>query len=229
MSSTTSPAATTPGVGATLSQRHPVTEEEPPSFDGRVARGERTRRAIAEALIALLEEGEEFPTSKRIAERAGVSLRIVFHHFEDLESVLRAAVAIQTERHWTKVGPVDSSLDLKSRIRILTGQRATLYEAIAPARRAAAAMERRSETISRELAHSRAVLRRQIQQTFGPELGSCPPSERRRLLDAIDTASAFEAWDGLRRMGRSTAQARRTMELLIEAVLDLQVRKGGDI
>ena len=35
--------------------------------DGRVARGERTRRALAEALISLLEEGDAQPTARRIA------------------------------------------------------------------------------------------------------------------------------------------------------------------
>jgi TetR/AcrR family transcriptional regulator, regulator of autoinduction and epiphytic fitness len=195
--------------------------------DGRLARGERTRRALAEALIALLEEDDESPTSKRIAERAGVSLRIVFHHFEDVESIHRAAVAIQAERHWSKVRPVDSSLDLDDRVRVLSRQRADIYEAIGPVRRAAAAMERRSETLSRELARSRAVLRSQLHQTFAPELADSPATTRRRLLDAMETASSFEAWDGLRKMGRSTTESRKTMELLMGTVLRCLSAPGG--
>ena len=53
-------------------------------IDGRLARSARTRHAVVDALLDLLGEGDLRPTAARIAERAGVSLRIVFHHFEDL-------------------------------------------------------------------------------------------------------------------------------------------------
>ena len=51
------------------------------------------RAAIADALLSLLEEGELQPTATRIAERAGISLRLIYHHFGDLEALFRETVA----------------------------------------------------------------------------------------------------------------------------------------
>ena len=92
--------------------------------DGRVARGERTRRALAEAMIVLIEEGDPLPTARRVAESAGVSLRLVFHHFDDLESILRAAVEIQEERHWRPIRPVAPTLPVHERVARVVRQRA---------------------------------------------------------------------------------------------------------
>ena len=60
---------------------------EEPARDGRVARGQRTRRSVAEALMELLRAGETDPTAKAVALRAGVSLRLVFHHFADMDDL----------------------------------------------------------------------------------------------------------------------------------------------
>jgi hypothetical protein len=43
-----------------------------PPLDGRSARALRTREAIVDACIGLVEEGELRPTAPRVAERAGV-------------------------------------------------------------------------------------------------------------------------------------------------------------
>src|SRR5208282_909869 len=56
-------------------------------LDGRLARSARTRHAVVDALLDLLGEGDLRPTAARIADRAGVSLRLVFHHFDDLEAI----------------------------------------------------------------------------------------------------------------------------------------------
>ena len=41
--------------------------------DGRTVRAERTRQALVDALLSLLDEGQLQPTAERIAVRAGVS------------------------------------------------------------------------------------------------------------------------------------------------------------
>jgi len=185
--------------------------------DGRLARGERTRQALAEALIALLEEGDPQPTARRIAERAGVSLRLVFHHFDDLESVLRAAVAIQEQRHWRRLRPGDPARSCSERVARVVRQRMEVFQAVAPVRRAAARLPD-SPTVSRELARSRAHLRDQLRVTFAPELGAKAPWAE-RLLDALDVATSWETWEQLARLGRSPAACRRTMVLLATAAL----------
>ena len=63
--------------------KHTREADEAPPRDGRAARALRTRQAVADALLRLLEEGELRPTSRMIAEKAGVSERTIFQHFED--------------------------------------------------------------------------------------------------------------------------------------------------
>ncbi|HVC68550.1 MAG TPA: TetR family transcriptional regulator, partial [Acidimicrobiales bacterium] len=55
--------------------------------DGRLARAQETRRLLVEALLALVDEGATAPTTRQVAERAGVSLRIVFHRFRGTQGL----------------------------------------------------------------------------------------------------------------------------------------------
>ncbi|HET6811969.1 MAG TPA: TetR/AcrR family transcriptional regulator [Acidimicrobiales bacterium] len=186
--------------------------------DGRVARGERTRRRVAEALIALLEDGVADPTARQVAERAGVSPRIVFHHYADMEQVLHAAVAIQAERHWSRLHPIDPSRPLAERVRRLVGQRAALFDAIAPVRRAAALVEHRSPTVATELGRSRSVLRRQLSEVFGPELSEADEPED--LVAALEVSAGWDTWDHLRcQMGQPASGARGVMTRMLTALL----------
>jgi AcrR family transcriptional regulator len=195
--------------------------------DGRIARGERTRQALAEAMISLLEEGDAQPTARRIAERAGVSLRIVFHHFEDLESLLRAAVDIQRTRHWRRLGEVDSTLPLKQRITAVVRQRAEVFEAVAPVRRAAQVVEPTSPTVAAQLGRLRKALRQQLDAAFAPELAALSTATARMTLDAVDVSLSWESWEQLRTMGRTAAAGRRTFEALAGAVLAGPTSPGG--
>ena len=60
-----------------------------PPRDGRALRSERSRRPIVEALFALVGEGVLQPTAQQVADRAGVGIRTVFRHFEDMDALLR--------------------------------------------------------------------------------------------------------------------------------------------
>jgi TetR/AcrR family transcriptional regulator, regulator of autoinduction and epiphytic fitness len=196
-----------------------VVEVTEAAGDGRVARGERTRRALAEAMIALIEEGEPRPTARQVAERAGVSLRLVFHHFADLEAVLRAAVEIQERRHWRRLGPVDPAQALSTRLASVVRQRAEVFEAVAPVRRSAQFVEHQSPIVATQLGRVRRALRRQLADGFAPELARFDATTARTVLDALDVALGWESWDQLRRLGRTVAACRRTMETMAGAVL----------
>ncbi|HLN41069.1 MAG TPA: TetR/AcrR family transcriptional regulator [Acidimicrobiales bacterium] len=191
----------------------------PQAVDGRVARGERTRQALAEAMIVLIEEGDPLPTARRVAERAGVSLRLVFHHFDDLESILRAAVGIQEERHWRNIRPAAPTLPVHERVARVVHQRAVVFRAVAPVRRSAELLRHTSPTVAAELGRAGEWLRAQLRTTFAPELEDRRPAQARLLLDALEVATSWSTWDQLERLGRSPASCRRTMETLATAVL----------
>jgi TetR/AcrR family transcriptional regulator, regulator of autoinduction and epiphytic fitness len=187
--------------------------------DGRVARGERTRRTLAEAMISLLEDGDARPTARRIAERAGVSLRLVFHHFDDLESIMTAAVEIQEQRHWRHIQPVVPTLPLPERVARVIRQRVAVFHAVAPVRRSADLFKDRSPVVAAELDRGRQWLRSQLQATFAPELALRRPAEAQVVLDSLEVATSWETWEQLQRLGRTPSACRRTMEALTLAVL----------
>src|ERR671914_470326 len=99
--------------------------------DGRTVRAERTRQALVEALLGLLDEGHLRPTAAQIAERAGVSERSVFQHFPDREALFEAVACEQYDRVLPTLRPIDASVALPERIEKFAEQRAHLYELIA--------------------------------------------------------------------------------------------------
>ena len=187
------------------------------TVDGRVLRGARNRDAIVDALLQLLADGDPQPSSRAIAQRAGVSLRTVFQHFNDIDSLYAAVAQRQVERLWSKLDALpacDAPLD--ERIEAVVAQRAELFEAIGPVRRAATGINTSSPALLRGLARSEAFLHRQIAETFAPEL-----AEDADRTMAADFAASWEAWEGLRRSSRrSVASASRVMRVLLLAVLD---------
>ena len=109
--------------------------------DGRAARAVRTRTLIVDALLSLLEEGDLQPPANRIAERAGISLRLIYHHVGDLESLFSATASREAERLSARTTPLDLSLPLPERIDALVDQRANMLEWLSPVRRAALLQE----------------------------------------------------------------------------------------
>jgi AcrR family transcriptional regulator len=150
-----------------------------------------------------------------------VSLRLVFHHFDDLESILQAAVKIQEQRHWRNLRPVDPTLPVDERIARVVRPRAQVLQAVAPVRRSAEQLRLSSPTLAAELARAGEWLRRELQATFGPELACRSRAEARLVLDALEVVTSWETWEQLVRLGRTTSMCRRTMEALTRAALSL--------
>ncbi len=190
-------------------------------LDGRVARSYRTREAVVDALLDLINEGDLQPTAARIAERAGVSLRLVFHHFNDLETIYAALAKRQLERVAPLMKPaISPSIPLASRIGEFVAQRARMFEFISPVRRSALLREPFTPSLAKQLSGARGLARRQIQTAFDPELAAHEGAERRELLNALDVALSWDAWDMMRRQqGLSESEARRVMERVTRALL----------
>ena len=62
-----------------------VKDKENPQADGRRQRSQRSREKILRAYWELMLAGDMSPSAAAIAEHAGVGLRSVFRHFEDLD------------------------------------------------------------------------------------------------------------------------------------------------
>jgi AcrR family transcriptional regulator len=167
-------------------------------LDGRVARSRRTRAAIVEALVGLLEEGNPQPTVEEIASRAGVAPRTVFQHYADREALF-AAVSAHREAHLQALmGTIDPAASLPERIDAIVAQRARVYEWIAAVRRGALLMEPFSESVHAWLEAFRSAKRAELERVFATEIAARPERERATLASALGAAGSWSAWDALR-------------------------------
>lgn len=202
----------------------PVTES---ATDGRTARAQRTRRAIVDALLALIEDGDLAPTAPRIAERAGVSLRSIYQHFEDLEALFGAAATRQLERVLAMASPIPPTGSVEDRLTAFVRQRAEVLEAMSPVRRAALLQE----PFSRKLRESRRSMeglgRLEIGRLFAAELDRLAPAERKDVHAGLTASASWSAWDHLRSTGLSCEAARRVMRRTMHALLLMTER--GDV
>lgn len=190
------------------------------AIDGRTARALRTRDAIVDASIALVDEGDLRPTAPRIAERAKVSVRSVFQHFDDLEGLYAAVGDRLVERLSHVVMTVDQSLPLGPRIEEVVRQRSILLEAITPVRRAATVHAPFSPVVTARLQAGHDFLRREIERVFERELSACAASERDVVLDALDTVLSWASWDNLRSLNaRSQDEARAVLVRMVTAIV----------
>ena len=189
--------------------------------DGRLERGERARHAVVDALLGLIEEGDLRPTAPRIAERAGLSLRSVFHHFADLEALFAAAADRQLARVRGLARPLARRGPLRARLGAFVRQRARLLEAITPVRRAALLMEPFSDELAARLRRVRALGREEVARLFAPELAERRPGDRRELLAALTVVSGWHTWEALRAHERlSRPRAARALARMLAALLE---------
>ena len=144
----------------------PVPSGQEVITDGRVLRGARTRQRIIEALLDLILAGTPAPTTARIAEQAGTSVRSVFQHFDDLESLYAGLAAEQAERVAPLLRAPPSDGSVEERIGALVAHRERLFEHISPVRHAIGTRADRSPVLRARLDELSTVLRRQVARQF---------------------------------------------------------------
>ena len=192
----------------------------PRPADGRSARSARTRAAIADAVLAFLEEGRLAPTSLEIAARAGVAERTLFHHFSDLEALFAEVAARQFRRIAERFPSVPPEGDLATRIEAVVAHRAALHEFVGPVRRAALRQESRSSAIARRLAWARRELARDVGRRFAEELARRKAARRAELHAAVAVATSWSTWEQLRRhQGLAPDEARAVVRRLLFGLL----------
>ena len=168
------------------------TENNVASSDGRIARGERTRSLIADSLYELLVEGAENPSGRDIAERANVSLRSVFQHFDDIEAVYSELITRQHERVAPFLEPISTEIPLNERLEKFIENRDSMFSIAAPLRRGMGTYRGigTSQTIRRAMTYLQRAQRDQIMQSFEPELHG-----NEQLLLQLEVCLSFETWN----------------------------------
>lgn len=197
-----------------------------PEGDGRRARGQRNRDAVIDAILILLDQGNASPTAREIADTAGVSLRSVFRHFADLDSLFGAAIQRQARRTAHLYEPPSDAGDTEQRIASLVVQRRKLYETISEVRRSWILRYSDVPSVSHILDEIYVGLHQQVVDLFRDDLAHLKPAQRRDVLDAIDVASSFDAWAHLRShrglsVPRASGVVKGTIRLLLADAVTL--------
>lgn len=182
--------------------------------DGRTRRAMRSRGAIVGALFDLVGEGWMQPTAQQVAERAGVGIRTVFRHFDDMDGLY----ALMNQRIETEASELlfggEPAGPLEQRCRELVARRAALFEKIGPYKRCGDLHRWRSDFLQAQHARLLRALRDDLLRWL-PQLASVDAE----VMAAFDAACSFEMWNRLRsdqRLGRERARA--VVELAVSAL-----------
>lgn len=177
-----------------------------PAVDGRIRRGEENRRRIRDAFIDLIRSGVPSPTAEMVAENAGVGLRSVFRHFEDMETLYREiadAIEAEVEPIWA-VPFTEASW--QARLGEMIERRAKVFERITPFRLASLVHRTESDFIRRR--HERFALeQRQLLIAVLPAsvLGDSA------TIDALDLIFSVDTWLRLRREQKLSVTAAKAV------------------
>jgi AcrR family transcriptional regulator len=186
--------------------------------DGRNRRAAETRRKIIEAAKAMIDETSEAPTVVGVAKRADVSVRSVFQHFGDVESLF-VTVVDSVRDDLVVPPPTPSSKPLAERIDAVIDGLADIFDRIVPLRVAAGHFASHPALIERGLT-SRGELRDATFEVFAPEFAQLSEQAREQLADAIGSALSLDAWIVLRRRdGLSVERAKAVWNLTLTALL----------
>jgi AcrR family transcriptional regulator len=169
----------------------------PPVRDGRTARSLRTREAIVDALLGLVEDGEQ-PSVPAIAKRAGVSSRAVHVHFRTVNDLHAALVDRVTGLVLERLAVIDPGEPLDARIDLLCGQRARINEDLGAVLLAADGYERTSPAIAAGRDFGRQASRAQLQRVFATELAARPAGTAQRIVATVDALLTHSSWRLLR-------------------------------
>ena len=163
------------------------------SVDGRRQRGERTRQAIIEAALSLQEEGVLVPTAQQISDRAGVLIRSFFRHFDDMETLFKAADDQQRDSYEALFIGGDRQGSLSERVHGAVERRSAAFEQLKNLVLGTKAQLWRYEMLRTSYARNQKGLRTAL-EAWLPELNGLPEVE----CESVHAIASFEMWNRLR-------------------------------
>ena len=165
----------------------------------------------------MIAETSTAPTVVAVAKRADVSVRSVFQHFGDVESLF-VTVVDSVRDDLVVPPPTPSNRPMASRIDLGGRELAEVFDKIVPLRVAAGQFVNHPALTERAKAPRTAA--RGHPGGFAPEFAPLSEQAKEELLDAIGAALSLEAWIVLRRRdGLSFERAASVWRLTLEALL----------
>ncbi len=171
--------------------------------DGRRERSATSRRRILGAMVDLIESGLPSPTAEAVAARAGVSLRTVFRHFEEMEN-LHLEIAAHV---FDRVRPIlDQPLQRRAWPDMLdetVERRAEFFEVISPFKTAIDVHRHRSRAIAAQHRRITVMSRDLLAASLPADVVSNQP-----VFELLTMLLSIETWQRLReQQGMTVADA----------------------
>lgn len=166
------------------------------AYDGRRARRDRNTEAVLRACWQLFMEGELRPTAQQVADRSGVSLRSVFRHFQNLDTLLRAAIDwyLEHNAHLFLFTPPPAGASFDERVDALASYRLRLYRECGRQIGAGIALAGTDQVIGARVDASRHYLADSIRSLFAPEIAALGDEAGRAAAAAAHAVLGVQSW-----------------------------------
>jgi AcrR family transcriptional regulator len=195
---------------------------EPERVDGRRERGRSSHKRIVEAMMELIIAGDLSPSAARVAEEAGIGLRTVFRHFDDMDALYAEITATITEQVMPIVMAPYPDQPWRANIRELVSRRVRLFETTLPFRLAANIKRYQSPFLMGQ--YSRVVM---LERELIVRLLPGAVRADRIGVEALCAALSFHTWRTLRHdQSLSAEDAGTVMGQMVEAVIATIVEEG---
>ncbi len=193
---------------------------DPNHGDGRKARRERSRRAVIDAIFALVAQGKVPPEVEQVAELSGVSVSSIFRMFDGLDDMRGQAIEEFGVRYAHLFAAVpETDAKRPERIQEFVRVRVALYTVAGPLMAMARHRAMDSETMATSAHGQRQLLAEQTQRFFAAEANDLTPANAANLVAMIDASTSPEAFEVLRSThGRTRRQVERSWRQAVEAL-----------
>ncbi|MBG51187.1 MAG: TetR/AcrR family transcriptional regulator [Alphaproteobacteria bacterium] len=153
----------------------------------------RTRESIVVALFELVKEGNLHPRGEEIAAKADVSVRTLFRHFDDMESLFAVAQAIMAERMDSNLVLPTVSGPFVERCHAYAVAQGTLYD---DSRNYLLFYASRAKTVD-DVNKIEKMASQKLRLRLWSALPECAAVQR-PIREAIEQLFSFHAWQQLR-------------------------------
>ena len=184
-----------------------------PRIDGRRERSRSSHKRIVKAMMELIAGGDLMPSAARVADEAGIGIRTVFRHFDDMDSLYSEISATIAER----VMPIVTApyLDNDRRVRV--------FETMLPFRLAANIKRYQSPFLMAE--YGRVIT---VERELVMRLLPAPVLANKVAAEALCATLSFQNWRALRHdQGLPAEEAGTVTAHMVEALL-AALPQGGD-
>ncbi len=183
--------------------------------DGRRQRSQRSRQKIVAAMLKLVRGGEMRPSAAQVAEASGVSLRTVFRHFEEMDSLFREMTAIiEQEIKPILMRPLTST-NWRAQVDELISKRIDVYERIMPMKVSGSVRRFQSAYLKEDYDEFLAIERAGLKNVLPKAV-----QKNAQLYAALEMTISFEAWRSMRQdRGLSAKQAEGVLQFAVDKLL----------